>query len=328
MENVFSVCQDNPERPTDNVNINAVGYGENPYHRVMQHEKAAIGVYNVATSYIQGKRYRIYVPFSKKGIKHRVESDGWVFCHTGTMMFAFKTLEPTTWQSTRFDVKDHDVLTLQDTTSRKGSWVLETTEITEKFKAGSREEELNLFKNEVLTKTSIQTVNYNTDSPTLKYTSLDGDVLELTFFPPSSAYNNYYKVNGIPLELSKEYIFNSPYVKQKNNSDEVILYNGNGEIENKLYWNQYSHIEEGESNECPYFIYPNPVDNELYISLPERNQKRYFSIYNSNGQLINGQNQLSPETLVVYPVNNLSAGIYFLRIADQEKNYSFKFIKN
>lgn len=328
-QSVFSVCQDNPERPTDNVNANAVGYGENPHHRVMQHNRTAIGVYNVPTNYIQGKRYRIYVPFSKLGIKNRIESDGWVFCHTGSMLFAFKTLEPYTWQSTIFDVTNHDVLTLQDTECRKGSWILETSEITPQFQANTRDEELELFKNAILANTSEETVDYDGNTPTLRYTSLDGDVLELKYFPPTSAYNNNYKVNGTPLVLSEEYLFNSPYVKQKTNTDEVILYNANGEIEDRIIWNKMgTGITEENKKENTYSIYPNPVNNILNISLPNDKREFQITIFNDNGQMLKCFSVSGNQDSITYPVSNLSAGLYFVRITNDEDSYSFKFLKN
>lgn len=327
LENVFSVCQDNPERPTDNVNSNAVGYGENPYHRVMQHNKTVLGVYNVPTTYIQGKRYRIYVPFSKKGIKKRIESDGWVFCHTGTMLFAFKSLEPYTWESSIFDVKDHDVLTLQDELCRKGGWILETSEIEPAYKADTREEELELFKNAILSRTVIEKIDYESGNPAIRYTSLDGDILRLRFFAPTVAYNNNYEVNGVPLVLSEEYLFNSPYVKQQNNSDEVLLYKED-EVEHRINWNtQGTSISRDEKNSS-YKLFPNPVSDILYLSLPRTDKSHQVALLDSSGQVLRKDMVTNGQDILTMSVKELHAGLYFLQITDGEIHYALKFIKS
>lgn len=48
--------------------------------------------------------------------------------------------------------------------------------------------------------------------------------------PPTEAYQDNYKVNGVPLTLSEEYLFNSPHVQQKNDADELFVYK-NGVLE-------------------------------------------------------------------------------------------------
>ncbi|MEI7421869.1 MAG: hypothetical protein WCK18_07230 [Prolixibacteraceae bacterium] len=227
---VFSVCQDNPERPQRfQTKSNNLGYGENPYHRVLQSKKAAIGVYNVPTDYMDSPTfYRIYVPFTQKGIKFRMEEKGWIFCHTGTMMFAFKTLESYKWGKSRFQVPGHDVLTLKDSLCRKGSWVLETTEISDRYKAQSLQLELKKYKDEILKTCKIETIDYSGPHPTLRYFSLDKEQIELTFFAPDEAYVDQYRINGAPVKFKDEYVFDDPFMKQKNGSDEfsIILNSG------------------------------------------------------------------------------------------------------
>jgi len=325
LESVFSVCQDNPARPTDNVNANITGYGENPYHRVMQSKKSAIGVYNVPTSYILGKRYRMYVPFTQKGIKIRIEYDGWVFCHTGTMLFAFKSLEPYTWASSRFDIAGYDVLTLQDTLCRKGAWILETSEITSQYKSDTRAQELDLFKAAILAKTSITTINYESSTPTVRYTNLDGDLLQLQFFAPTAAYNNQYLVNNTPLALSEDYLFNSPYIMQKNNSDEVSIYN-NG-VEEKIYWEKQDTKVEINKNDNPFVIFPNPVKDDLHLRLLNDNKTSDITILNILGQIVNKVTSQQGQSDVTISVDKLEKGAFFLSIHQDEKIFALKFLK-
>lgn len=135
---VFSVCHDNPNRPQRfRKTPNIPGYGENPYHRVFGRGTSAIGMYIVPDNYMDNPRfYRMYVPFTRKGIKKRIirKINGmeWILCHTGNMMFAFATPEATLWAKpkSRFEIPGHDILILEDSLRRRGSWILETTEIT------------------------------------------------------------------------------------------------------------------------------------------------------------------------------------------------------
>jgi hypothetical protein len=221
----FTVCQDNPAEPTDVVNANAVGYGENPFQRVLQYKGAAIGITNVPVTYLNNNRYQLYVPFTRY-IKQRMVSDNWVFCHTGSMMFAFRTVEPFTLMTSRmpYTVPDCDLLMFTDQTTHKGSWILQTTEITPDLKGNSLAEELNNFKNKLLATASFDTVNYASDTPCLRYTSMDGDVIDLTFFPPTAAYSGQYKINGTVQTLGDGNLFSSDYAGQADSSDNVYIY--------------------------------------------------------------------------------------------------------
>lgn len=220
---VFSVCQDNPERPTDFINRNTFGYGENPYHRVFQSKNVSLGIFSVPEDYLEGKYYQIYVPFSKAGIKHRIEREGWVFSHTGTMMFAFRTIEPYTWNQAIFSEEGYDMLSLADATLRNGGWILETTEITEEFQSESMKEELNKFSDAILQQTKIQQLNYDSETPGLSYIGLNGNRLEIEFFPPTEAYNGQYRINDQSVPLEEHYLLNSPFIQQTRTSPVKII---------------------------------------------------------------------------------------------------------
>jgi hypothetical protein len=233
---VFSVCHDNPERPQANQTVsNAVGYGENPYHRVLQSNRAAIGVYNVATNYMNSPVfYQMYVPFSKTTILQRIQATQngatWQICHTGKMMFAFLSLEPTVIESTtgKYNIADHTVLKLADANLRRGSWILETTEITPAYKDpnGAVTAELNKFRDALLARTSwVTSADYATGAnPMLRYTSLDNDVIELTFYAPDQAYTNQCKINGQTVALNTSNLTASPFMNQSIGGD-VVTFN-------------------------------------------------------------------------------------------------------
>jgi hypothetical protein len=323
-ECVFSVCQDNPERPTDNVNVNIPGYGENPFQRVLQYKKAAVGVYNVPTTYNNNgdHLYRIFVPFSRTGIKQRMESNGWVLCHTGNMMFAFKTIEPYAWTTTRYQITNHDILTLADTTIRKGAWVLETTEITTALKGTGYIDELNKYLTLLNQKTSISTVNYTTDSPRVKYTSADGDLLDITYFSPSTALNGQYQVNAKLLPINLNSLAYGSTVSQQLNSDYLyIICNAGTKLIN---WNDttfYTGISQTVTDVDQ--IYPNPIQQYLNI----RNSAEYsnFRILNLSGRLLKTGNLVNENKISMIDIDK---GIYLLTLVGNTKSKTIKIIKN
>lgn len=237
---MFSVCHDNPERPQIyQTHSNKLGCGENPYHRVFGYEKSAIGVYNVAENYMNIPHfYQMYVPFSRKGIKKKmvkkINGLQWILCHTGSMMFAFATPEEWTFEVSggKYDIKAHDVLILKDKKRRRGSWVLETTEITEQYKdaRGDMKAELENFANDIRKKIKFNcSSDYETgETPGISYTNLQGNTLELTFFSPETAYSGQYKLNGNPVKLNTEYISQSKYMEQKANSNVLLFHTPEG----------------------------------------------------------------------------------------------------
>lgn len=71
------------------------------------------------------------------------------------------------------------------------------------------------------------------DTPSISYTNIQGDVLELTFFSPEMSYNGQYKVNGKAVDLNTEYISKSDYMQQKWRV--VIVCNSIRQQEQKTY---------------------------------------------------------------------------------------------
>jgi len=72
-------------------------------------------------------------------------------------------------------------------------------------------------------------------------------------------------------------------------------------------------------------IFPNPVNDNLFINLKSNNYENYqIGIFNSAGQLIHF-NQLQPSI----PVNALASGVYFIQIKENNTNavYYEKFVK-
>lgn len=318
----FTVCQDNPERPTDAVNANAVGYGENPYHRVLQYKGTAIGITNVPTTYLKDNRYRMYVPFTNEGIKARHDKE-WIFCHTGSMMFAFRTVEPFTMGGRLpFSVPGCTVLMFNPTTTHKGAWILETTEITEDLKGADMDEELDKFEAKLLANSKIETLDYSTDYPRLQYTSMSGDVLDLTYFPPTSTYSGQYKINGITQSLNTS-LFSSPYAVQEDKSEDVYIYDTE-ETPTKLSWGD--DILGMEKVHPEVNIRYRVSGGYLYVSGIESTTPAQISIFEKTGTLICNK-QVFSEADSSVNVANFASGIYLLRV--QSSNYCWvtKFVK-
>ena len=121
------------------------------------------------------------------------------FCHSGRK-WTFEV------SGGKYDIKAHDVLILKDKKRRRGSWVLETTEITEQYKdaRGDMKAELENFANDIRKKIKFNcSSDYETgETPGISYTNLQGNTLELTFFSPETAYSGQYKLNGNPVKLN------------------------------------------------------------------------------------------------------------------------------
>ena len=96
------------------------------------------------------------------------------------MMFAFATPEEWAFEISggKYDIKAHDVLILKDKKRRRGSWVLETTEITEQYKDARRDmkAELENLANDIREKVKFNcSGDYETsETPGISYTNLQG----------------------------------------------------------------------------------------------------------------------------------------------------------
>ncbi len=70
-------------------------------------------------------------------------------------------------------------------------------------------------------------------------------------------------------------------------------------------------------------IYPNPTNDQLFVSIPQTDNKSEYVIYDSKGQVVNAGvidgNAIN--------VNNLSTGVYFIKIASDDDVYFERFIK-
>ena len=190
----FIVFQENRRRPREKI-ANAFAYGENPYAQTMQHEGTILGIHNVPDDY---GFQRVIAPFTKRGaIRARIERDGWIFANGGTVLFAFRFLEPGFWLPP--DTKQNLDLFASDTP--KGGWILETSP-AESFSGETAEVQLERFAEAVLSKTRSEFQSEKLPLR-LRFTNLRGRRLEIVWKTPGTPYRGECKVDGKAIDYSK-----------------------------------------------------------------------------------------------------------------------------
>lgn len=213
----FCVCMENPARPyrlSEN-RANKLGYGENSYSQSLQHEGTLIGVYAVPTNF---PYWKLYAPFTTRGaIVKRIERAGWVFCHNGSMLMGFYTVKPHSWGKKQME--DCDLLWCD---ARTNGWVLETSEL-KPFAGGGVDVELNRFADAVLAKTKVDSSGITTANPRLRYTSLTGHTLDLTWLPHKARYTGQSKVDGVAVNYPSWPELKNPWVFQQTNSPNLTV---------------------------------------------------------------------------------------------------------
>lgn len=213
----FAVCMENPARPyrLQENRANKLGYGENPFSQYLQHEGTLIGVYAVPTNF---PYYKLYAPFTTRGaIVKRIERAGWVFCHNGSMLMGFRSVQPVSWGKKQMEGCD-----LLWCNARTNGWVLETSEL-KPFAGGGVEAELNRFADAVLAKSKLDSTGLNSASPRLRYTSLTGHTLDLTWLPHKARYTGQSKVDGRAVDYASWPLLKNPWVYQQTNSPNLAI---------------------------------------------------------------------------------------------------------
>ena len=219
----FIPMQDNPRRPyrlSENI-ANAFGYGENPYAQCLQQEGTLIGITSVPENF---PFWKLYAPFTTEGaILKRIERNDWVFCHGGSVLFAFRYAKPATWEKHR-EKEQCDVLCSLD---RKNGWVLETSPITP-FAGGGVDLELERFATAILAKPRLDVSKINDLAPSLSYHALSGHNMELTYRDHKEPYSSQHRIDGKTVDYRSYPLFGNPWVSQTLGSDHLTLHH-NGE---------------------------------------------------------------------------------------------------
>jgi hypothetical protein len=206
----FSIQQENPQRPyriKDNIK-NAFGYGENPFHQILQHRAAQVGIYDVPADY---PYHRMYAPFPRTGsIVARLERDGWIFCHGGSVLFAFRGVEPGSWGKPQYDC---DVMWFEQ---RTNGWVLDTSPV-EPYAGGEPRMELARFADAIL-KSNRLTADLSAKPPRLTYHALSGDTLDITHLPLNTPHTNQHRINNTPVNYNTWPLMGNLWVAQQPDS--------------------------------------------------------------------------------------------------------------
>lgn len=174
-ESTMSMCQENRKQPPYSSSpANAFGYGENPYSQHLQHLGTIVGVCNVASDY----RFReLYIPVPKSGsVFAKQQSGNWLFIHGGSVMVAIYTAKSNYWGA---DIENTDVLRSD---GAKNGWIMETAEVGP-YQGSSVAHTLQNFQDAVLDKERVDASGINNNNPTLRYTSVHGYTMQMTYRP-------------------------------------------------------------------------------------------------------------------------------------------------
>jgi hypothetical protein len=152
-------------------------YGTNPWSQVLQHRGTQIGLSDVRDGYPFRK---LYVSYPRQQLRARVVKPDWTLCHTGRVVFAFRSLKPPT---TAAEERAGQTTDFYD--YRKTAWILEVAEAPASDGRKSDAtigDELERFHRTLL-RAKVETAGLDdatTDPPVLAYTSpVSGGTLKL-----------------------------------------------------------------------------------------------------------------------------------------------------
>lgn len=224
----FTIIQENRRRPQEKKGNN-FAYGENPYCQTFQHQGTLIGVYDVPEEY---GFWKSRAPFTTTGaIVRRLEKDGWVLCHGGGMLFAFRFTGPSRWDKP--NTRENLDLLLCD--SRRGGWILETSKLAP-FAGGGPDAELQRFGEAVVSRTRIGG-KVSGSPPRLVFKNLEGSTLDLTWKPLPDPLKDECKLNGKPVDYSKFPLLQAPGVMQPSGGPLTIAAGSRSRVWDFAKWN-------------------------------------------------------------------------------------------
>ncbi len=215
----FLVYQENRLR-TKQAQPNRFCYGENPYAQFLQDRGTVVAVYDVPEDYGFSD---LHVPFTTRGaIRQRVERNGWVFVHGGSVLFGFRSLTPGTWEKP--DKKEG--LDLLRVTGRQGGWVLETASPTN-FAGGDDATVLERFAEAVVRRTTV-TDGLAKRPVSVGFRSLAGRQLDLTWHPPQEPYGGQCRIDGTVVPYDAYPLIATDGLRQEPEKTMVIRLPGGG----------------------------------------------------------------------------------------------------
>jgi hypothetical protein len=215
----FYVFQENIAQPYfGKTEKNRFGEGENPHSQRMQDKRTVIGIYDVPESY---PHYRQYTVYRKNDAVAQLEEGGWVFTHTGKMLFGFYSMMPTTWERNRQEKGVSGGVDVRWCEARRNAWVLETTEANRY--PGEAQAQLEAFAAEVLRKGTLDTSKMNGSDPEFTYKSIHGDSLRLVYTSLGKSVVGKHFINDVPVDYRTWKTLDSPWARQDFNSPVVTV---------------------------------------------------------------------------------------------------------
>ena len=182
--------------------------GATKFGQVLQHEGTLVGVYNIPAA-DQYPALRGLTPTNHQAVIDDSDS-GRIYLHYETVLLAVTLTEPFNWQaSDKF----------LDKPATKIGVVVETANPAD-YGTGGPQAQLDAFKAALLGQTTLDASGIQDAQPTLRYTSLAGDVLEIS-------YENYRRINGHTLNLDLWPMLHNPWLYQEYDGDVLTLKNGN-----------------------------------------------------------------------------------------------------
>jgi len=199
--------------------------GASPAEQVLQCKDALIAVYRME----DGDKGFIDGPFPSSSFKVIKHEENWLFLHSGNCLIA-------TYAAKGFSISDEERLrdgseiTYKSLKSngRKNGLIVQTASVGS-YKSKSPEAELKLFKQDILSKTKIDTSGIDADKPRLKYKSLSGNWLEIEF-------NNFKKINGKILDLENWPLLENPWMHQEIGGKLILKHNNEERVYDFANW--------------------------------------------------------------------------------------------
>ena len=176
---------------------NIMGYGENPYTQNYQIQQTVVGVANVSPWYADQNGNatngtgldplyyaQFYVPLTTQGaILQTVVSNGWVFCHGGSVLFGIWTYATNYFGTNAAFGPNPNNCNMLYSSGLQNAWVLETASVDQYPAATNTAAQLAAFAADVLAHGTLVTNNMSAVLPQIQYTSIHGYTMKLTWCP-------------------------------------------------------------------------------------------------------------------------------------------------
>ncbi|MEP6676871.1 MAG: T9SS type A sorting domain-containing protein, partial [Ferruginibacter sp.] len=94
------------------------------------------------------------------------------------------------------------------------------------------------------------------------------------------------------------------------------------DIDGHIHYYKIISINTGLATADDFSFYPNPAGNRINIQLPQAHHAILLNIENSSGIIVLSQKILSSENNIAVDISRLKAGIYILKLLDQETGIS------